>query len=309
MMVYIVPILFAGALMTALFGLKAMRSGRRRVDERLKSVRSGVDVSHPTGALEERNSPWYLRMLGVFSVLLPGQAQGEATPWELAQAGYRTLDAPHVFVGIRALSTILFGLTTIAVCRELGRPQGELLTLTVLGVAFGYMAPMMFLRWKQAKRREEVMLSLPDALDLMVICVESGLGLNAAILTVGREIRLNSVALSDEFRMVNNEMRAGIARLDALRNLAIRTGVDEVRSLVAVLVQSDRFGTSVSQALRTHALSLRTRRRQRAEEAARKTPVKMVFPLVFCIFPELLVVILAPGMLQLFRALLDMARN
>jgi tight adherence protein C len=167
---------------------------------------------------------------------------------------------------------------------------------------------MMIVRSRQTKRQQEITLALPDALDLLVICVEAGQGLNAALLKVGRETALQSGALSDELKTVNNEMRAGVTRIQALRNFSLRTGVDEVRALVAVMIQSDRFGTSIAQALRTHAESLRIRRRQRAEETARKAPVKLVFPLVFCIFPELLVVILAPGMLALFRALSDMAK-
>ena len=309
-MVYLVPFLVGLALLTAALGLHVLRSSRRRLDDRLDDVRTGLDAEQIIpDELWERRLPWYLRVFGLFSVLLPGQAHNDTMRWELAQGGYRAFDAPPVFVGLRVLSTVGIGLASFMVTTALHRPQSELIMLTVVGIAIGYMGPMAFLRWKQAKRREEITMALPDALDLMVICVEAGLGLNAALLNVGREIRLNSVELSDELRMVNSEMRAGVARLEALRNLAIRTGVDEVRALVAVLVQSDRFGTSIAQALRTHAQSLRTRRRQRAEEAARKTPVKMVFPLVFCIFPELLVVILAPGMLQLFRALLDMARN
>jgi tight adherence protein C len=309
-MVYLIPVLIALALLTAAFGLQMIRGGHRHIDVRLKEVRTGAHDGHVLAEdVWDRRLPWYMRVFGVFSVLLPGQAQSDTTRWELAQAGYRALDAPAVFVGMRVLSTAGIGVASFLVTSALRRPQAELIMLTVVGIALGYMGPVMFLRWKQAQRRDEITRSLPDALDLMVICVEAGLGLNAAILNVGREIRLNSVELSEELRMVNSEMRAGMARLEALRNLAVRTGVDEVRALVAVLVQSDRFGTSIAQALRTHAASLRTRRRQRAEEAARKTPVKMVFPLVFCIFPELLVVILAPGMLQLFRALMDMARG
>jgi tight adherence protein C len=164
----------------------------------------------------------------------------------------------------------------------------------------------MVLPLKQKQRRQEITLALPDALDLMVICVEAGQGLNAALLNVSRESSLHSHSMAEELRIVNLEMSTGIPRVQALRNLALRSGIDDVRSLVAVLVQSDKFGTSVAQALRTHARSLRIRRRQRAEEAARKTPVKMLFPLVFCIFPALLVVMLAPGMLQLIEALQGM---
>jgi tight adherence protein C len=173
----------------------------------------------------------------------------------------------------------------------------------------GFYLPVMVLRVLQSRRQEEITLALPDALDLLVICVEAGQGLNAALLKVSRECQFQSRALSDELRAATNEMLAGVSRTQALRNLAMRTGVDDVRALVAVMIQSDRFGTSIAHALRIHAASLRTRRRQRAEENARKAPVKLVFPLVFCIFPELLVVILAPGMLQLFRALSSMSQG
>lgn len=181
--------------------------------------------------------------------------------------------------------------------------------LTLVGALVGFFIPMMVVRARQAKRQQEITLALPDALDLLVICVEAGQGLNAALLRVGRESELQARVLADELRTINNEMRAGVSRVQALRNFAMRTGVDEVRALVAVMIQSDRFGTSVAQSLRTHAESLRTRRRQRAEEIARKAPVKLVFPLVFCIFPELLVVILAPGMLSLFRVLSNMVNR
>lgn len=307
-MLIVISALIALALLTGLIGVVLLRGGKSRLSQRLEGVRRGTERIVPDELLEQR-APLVGRLLGVFGWLLPMQVTSETLRWELAQAGYRSLDAPGIYTGMRVLCTAGFGIASFMATTALGRPQSELILLTGLGIVIGYMAPTMFLRWKQAKRREEITLALPDALDLMVICVEAGLGLNAAILNVGREVRLNSLALSEELRMVNHEMRAGISRLEALRNLAIRTGVDEVRALVAVLVQSDRFGTSIAQALRTHALSLRTRRRQRAEEAARKTPVKMVFPLVFCIFPELLVVILAPGMLQLFRALLDMSKG
>jgi tight adherence protein C len=143
----------------------------------------------------------------------------------------------------------------------------------------------------------------------MVVCVEAGQGLNAAILTVGKEMEIHASSLSQEFRVINQEIRAGLTRSQALRNFADRSGVDEARSLVAVLIQSDKLGTSIAQALRVHAQGMRTRRRQRAEEAARKTAVKLLFPLIFCIFPELMVVILAPAMIQILRALADSARG
>jgi tight adherence protein C len=184
-------------------------------------------------------------------------------------------------------------------------PQNEMLMLTGGAAFLGYFMPNFWVAYRQSRRREEISLSLPDALDLLVICVEAGQGLNAAILRVGHEIERHAPALSEELRILNREVRIGLDRAQALRNFALRTGVEEARALAAVLIQSDRLGTSVARALRVHAQSLRTRRRQRAEESARKTAVKLVFPLVLCIFPELLVVILAPAMIQLVRVLAD----
>jgi Flp pilus assembly protein TadB len=140
----------------------------------------------------------------------------------------------------------------------------------------------------------------PDALDSMVVCVEAGLGLNQAIVRVSDEIRHISELMSQELALVNFEIRAGTPREDALRNLGERTGLEDIRSLVAMLIQTDRFGTSVAQALRVQSDTLRTKRRQRAEEAAAKTAIKMLFPLVFFILPALFVVVLGPGMIQLW---------
>jgi tight adherence protein C len=162
-----------------------------------------------------------------------------------------------------------------------------------------------FIAFKQNQRHAEILSSLPDALDLMVVCVEAGLGLGAALQRVGVEIRLASRQLSDELALVNQEMQTGIARSDALRNLAERTGVEDVYSLVAMLSQTDKLGTSVAKSLRAHAESMRTRRRQRAEQMARKASIKLAFPLVFLIFPALLLIILGPAGIQLMKALVN----
>lgn len=267
-------------------------------DGALAPGKAGVDDGLLDGSV-----PWLLRPIAALGWLLPTQVASDTLKWELAQAGYRHLEARVIFCGIRVLSTAALGLgTTLAVWGF--RLQPAELALVVGTASFvGYFGPMMILHARQSRRQMEITLSLPDALDLLVICVEAGQGLNAALIKVGKEMSFTSRALSEDLIMVNSEMRAGVSRTQALRNLSLRTGVDDVRSLVAVMIQSDRFGTSVAQALRIHSDSLRTRRRQRAEEKARKAPIKLLFPLVFCIFPELLVVILAPGMLQLFRAL------
>jgi tight adherence protein C len=157
------------------------------------------------------------------------------------------------------------------------------------------------------KRQHKIRLGLPDALDLLVVSVEAGLGLDQAIQRVGDELDFAHPELSAELRLINLELRAGKGRAEALRNLADRTGVDDIASLVAMLVQTDKFGTSVAQSLRVHSDTVRTKRRQRAEEAAAKTGVKMVFPLVFCIFPAIWVVTIGPAAIKFVQVLVPMA--
>jgi tight adherence protein C len=256
----------------------------------------------------ENGIPIWMQPIAALGWMLPTQVYSETLRWELAQAGYRHLESRRMFAGARVITTAALGVGVLmfGLARRI-RPD-ELLLITLTATALGYMLPMMFVRARQSRRQNEITLTLPDALDLLVICVEAGQGLNAALIKVGKEMAPGAPALSEDLMIVNNEMRAGVSRTQALRNLSLRTGVDDVRSLVAVMIQSDRFGTSVAQALRIHAGSLRTRRRQRAEERARKAPIKLLFPLVFCIFPEMFVVLLAPGMLQLFHALSQSAQ-
>jgi len=308
-MIFLISLLAALTLIAVAVAIYYLQVRRGDVSERLKKVIIGEDGVERFVDQMETALPVHLRLLSFLGWLLPGHVNSETLYWELAQAGYRHLEARKVFAGARVLSTVLFGLGAMIGAWKLNRQPEEMFILALLGVLVGFFVPMMVVRAKQSKRQQELTLALPDALDLLVICVEAGQGLNAALLRVGRESELQAKELAEELRQINNEMRAGVSRIQALRNFAMRTGVDEVRALVAVMVQSDRFGTSVAQALRTHAESLRTRRRQRAEEIARKAPVKLVFPLVFCIFPELLVVILAPGMLALFRALSNMVHQ
>ena len=183
------------------------------------------------------------------------------------------------------------------------------LPLALAGAALGYLLPSMALGRMAKRRQHRIRLSLPDALDLLVVSVEAGLGLDQAIQRVGEELAFAHPDLSDELRLINLELRAGKARAEALHNLADRTGVDDIASLVAMLVQTDKFGTSVAQSLRVHSETLRTKRRQRAEEAAAKTGVKMVFPLVFCIFPAIWVVTIGPAAIKFVQVLIPMAEE
>ncbi len=174
----------------------------------------------------------------------------------------------------------------------------------VLAAIVGYLVPEAWLVWRVHARQHRLRRALPDCLDLLVICVEAGLGLDQALMKVAQEMRVTHRELSDELQLVNLEMRIGKSRIDALRELARRTGLDDIKSLVAMLIQTERFGTSVAKSLRVYSDDLRVKRRQRAEEASAKTTVKMVPPLVFFIFPALMVVILGPAVITLLRQLM-----
>jgi len=174
----------------------------------------------------------------------------------------------------------------------------------VLSSLLAFYLPDIWIRQKTDKRKEKILNALPDALDLLVVCVESGMGLDSAIYRVAKEMRLNSPVLSDELQLMNLELRAGKSRKDALKNLALRTNLEEINSLVTLLIQTDQFGTSMADALRIYSDSFRTQRYQRAEEIAAKLPVKLMFPLVAFIFPALFVVLLGPAAIGIYNALI-----
>ena len=215
----------------------------------------------------------------------------------LIQAGYREQRHLTVYVGSRVLMALV-GLVLVLSISRAGSP------MLLVGVpALGFFLPRFVLKRMIRDRQRRICLGLPDALDLTVICVEVGLALDQAMLRVGEDLYHAHPDLSDEFHLVNLEMRAGKPRAEALRNLVSRTGVDDIRALVTTLVQTDRFGTSVAKALRVHSDSLRTERRQRAEEQAAKTTIKMVIPLVLFVLPSIIFVTLGPAVIQLFRTL------
>lgn len=216
----------------------------------------------------------------------------------LIVAGFRNSEAIVVFFGIRiGVALTAFALLATPVIRQ----PNLFVALSVCMV--GYVVPGMVLARLAKRRQHRIRLGLPDALDLLVVSVEAGLGLDQAIQRVGHELAFAHPDLCSELRLINLEMRAGTARAEALHNLAERTGVDDVQSLVAMLVQTDKFGTSVSQSLRVHSETVRTKRRQRAEEAAAKTGVKLVFPLVFCIFPSIWVVTIGPAAIKFIQVI------
>ncbi len=227
----------------------------------------------------------------------------------LVRAGFRNPQAVPFFSGARACATVLFGLAGLAIGLRTYESADRLLLATACGALTGYMAPMQYLVWRIRRRKRAVEKGLPNVLDLMVVCVESGLGLDQTVIQVAKELRAAHPELCEEFTVMNLELRAGKGRLEALHNLAERTGVEDVKKLVAVLIQTDRFGTSIAQSLRGHADYLRVMARQRAEEKAAKLAVKLVFPIFFCVLPSLFVVTIGPVITRLVRDLFPMIEN
>jgi tight adherence protein C len=215
----------------------------------------------------------------------------------LIQAGYREPRHLTIYVSSRLVCAALGFAVAVAI-------SGFDSSVMLVGLTgLGFFLPRFALKRAIRQRQQSIKLGLPDALDLTVICVEAGLALDQALMRVGQDLRHAHPELSDELYLVNLEMRAGKPRAEALRNLVERTGVDDIRALVGTLIQTDRFGTSIAQALRVHSDSLRTERRQRAEEAAAKTTIKMVVPLVLFVLPSIIFVTLGPAVTALFRTL------
>jgi tight adherence protein C len=227
----------------------------------------------------------------------------------LIRAGFRSEKALPVFYGVRIVSVLMMLVGSLVAQAKMPPNPAMTVALIVFGSAAGWVFPRTILEKKVKRRQETVRLSLPDALDLLVVSVEAGLGLDQALQHVARELTLSHPQLSEELSLVMLEMRAGKRRSEALRNFGERTGEAEVRKLVAILIQNDRFGTSMGESLRTHSDFLRTRRKQEAEERAGKVGVKLVFPIFFFILPSMLIVAAGPGILQIFKYLFPMMKQ
>jgi len=246
-----------------------------------------------------------IRMLG--ERVQRGGLDVEGWARRLVQAGYWSPEAPKLFLGSRVALSALSALTGLVSASLLGARLFPTLVLAVWLGLLGWLMPSWYVLRRRYLRRMEIQSALADALDLLVACVEAGMGLNQAMARVADELRNVSESLAEELAMVNLEIRAGTPRPEALRRLAERTGSEDVEEMVSMLIQTERFGTSIGRALRVQASTLRQKRRQRAEEAAAKTTVKLVFPLVIFIFPALFVVVLGPAVLQVVEALSGVA--
>lgn len=224
------------------------------------------------------------------------------------QAGIRSRNASLVYYGAKTLLPLLAGGLAYLLAQMSGGVTDrntQLLELLLIAIGACYLPNLVL--WQLRKRRRlELLNAFPDAADLLLVCVESGLGMDAALVRVADEVRPRSLALAQEIHMTNLEIRAGIGRGQALRNMGERTEIDEIASLAAMLSQSERFGTSIGESLRVYSDDLRQRRHTRAEEASAKVSTKMLFPLVLCIFPAIILVILGPALIRIFRALLPM---
>ncbi|MEO8594335.1 MAG: type II secretion system F family protein [Candidatus Solibacter sp.] len=227
----------------------------------------------------------------------------------LIRAGFRGNNAAPFYQGARLVGTISFSVTGLLWSWNSGSTVQNVLWATIGGAVVGSLAPSQYVAWCTRRRQKAIARGLPNALDLMVVCVESGLGIDQTTLQVARELQNAHPEICSEFTVMNLELHAGKRRAEALHNLAERTGVEDVKKLVAVLVQTDRFGTSIAQCLRGHADYLRVIARQKAEEKASKLAVKLVFPIFFCVLPSLFVVTIGPVMTRLVRDLVPVIEN
>lgn len=227
----------------------------------------------------------------------------------LIRAGYRSPQALRYFYGAKVLFGVLLPLLAGLVLAGSRMDAGNKLMVMAGAAAVGFLGPNEYVRRLAQRRQKQIRRGLPNALDLLVVCVESGLGLDQAIVQTSKELEHAHPEISEEFALVNLELRAGKRRIEALRNLAERTEVEELRKLTAVLIQADRFGTSIAQTLRAHSDYMRVQAQQQAEEKAAKLGVKLVFPIFFCILPSLFVVTVGPIVVRVIRELLPIINN
>jgi tight adherence protein C len=303
---YVALALIFFAVTAAVFGVATVLTRQWELRGRLRDVVGGRQPIASPGS-----GQWQSRMVKAFepvAKLATPKSEEELSKFRqrFLHAGFRHPAAPVVFFTAKAALAIGLPLLGLFLSNFFGlKLSGQLpLLLLLVLAAIGYYLPNAIVSHLTEVRQRKLFEAFPDALDLMIVCVEAGLSLDMAIARAGSEMRLRSPLLADELEFVGTELRMGASRERALRNFAARTGLDEISSFVAMMVQADRFGTSIADSLRVQADTLRTRRRQRAEEAAAKLPLKLLFPLIFCIFPSLLVVLMGPAMIQIYRVMM-----
>jgi len=295
----IFSILIFLAVTTAVVGV-ALWVTPTRTEQRLQAM-AGVE-----------KSPWtetVVKIVGPFAQLSAPDVEDNASPLRLKflNAGIRHPDAHLLFFGAKTLLPLLLAGLAFMALRVSNEADGMTLVFYLaLAALVGCYLPNYSLRWLGRSRQREIFDNFPDAADLMLVCVEAGLGLDAALTKVTEELRMKSAALADELQWTNLEMRAGGTREQSLRNLAARTGVEEIGIFATMLTQADKFGTSIGDSLRVFSDDLRHKRQVRAEELAAKVPTKMLFPLVVFVFPSIVMVIMGPAVIQVVRTILPM---
>src|ERR1700722_12992452 len=296
-------IFIAIAVAVALGGMKMYV----RPKEAMERVVGGIDQSeqmptHPSLVFHD-----LIKRLGNIIPQSPKDVTGMQR--RLIRAGVRNESALKILYGAKAAFGIGLPLITAVAISGSSAESGNKFASILAAAAVGFFGPNEYVRRMASKRQHEIARGLPNALDLLVVCVESGLGLDQAIMQVSKELDKAHPEISEEFGLVNLELKAGKRRVEALRNLAERTGVDDLKKLVAVLIQADRFGTGVAQSLRAHADFMRVQYRQVAEEKAAKLGVKLIFPIFFCILPSLFVVTVGPVAMRIVRELIPMMNS
>jgi tight adherence protein C len=290
------------AVILTLIGSRFWVRQRAAIERVTRATAEAREITHPSLAFHDM-----VRRLG--SLLPQNPKDTTAMQKRLIRAGYRGAGALKTFYGLKVALAVLFGVGAgIGVANSDATTNIRVLVLAG-AIGAGLMAPNKWLQMRAKRRQRNIRRALPNALDLLVVCVESGLGLDQAIIQCAKELEHAHPEICQEFTLVNLELKAGKRRAEALRNLADRGGVDELKKLVAVLIQADRFGTSIAQSLRGHSEYLRVQMHQTAEEKAAKLGVKLIFPIFFCILPSLFVVTVGPVMVKISRELLPMMRD
>jgi tight adherence protein C len=303
------PIFVFAAIMAGTFWLLSVISTRNsQAEDRLERIgrpKSLMDIDMS----QAENANRFAGLKDMFSNLggaMEPQSELEKNSirLKLANAGFRSEQAASVYQGIRVVSLVIFLLPALFFFLLKDGFTLKSIEYTVFLGGLGFYVPQISLWYLRTTRQKEIFLTLPDALDLLVVCVESGLGLDAALRKVTEEMKAHAKTICEEFQLANLQLQMGRPRREVLHDLGVRTGVDDVRSLAAILIQADRFGSSIAQALRVQSDSMRTRRRQLAEEKAAKTAVQLIFPLVLFIFPAIFVVLVGPAAIQIQKNLL-----
>jgi tight adherence protein C len=305
----IIPLLVFVGIVLGIWAMLSMISQRNsRAQERLARLSrpaSLAEIEEPKAKKSERFHGLLETAKALSSPLMPQtELEQSALRLRLANAGFRSDAAPMVYSGIRLASLLLFlVIGLLLVVPKYGFDLGSMKWVAII-TGIGFYLPTIILWYLRKKRQEAIFLTLPDALDLLVVCVESGLGLDAAMRKVCDEMSEHAKVICEEFSLANFQLQMGRPRREVLHDLGVRTGVDDVRSLAAILIQADRFGSSIAQALRVQSDSMRTRRKQIAEEKAAKTAVQLIFPLVLFIFPGIFVVLVGPAAISIMNNML-----